>query len=568
MYGCAFFGPLCDFNNKARPHIVDLMEALSGQFSFPFVGFPCGHQVSHIPESISHTSGHCGCHAESAMNLDEVVGKVAECHSGGMVLDLFTEGICQASEPANRHAHGQVVPFDIAGVDVLRVGVTRNGVTLATKTNRGTVTLLSAFCDAVDLDQLGVVDISTEGSINGLDVQLQSIASELDAIRQSAGQILDKVPSGNRVALANQPAGDQLGIGIDCGPEPCIACAGVLGCDVFGDGLLFAVAKGPALINLHSFALEVLENSVLVLGAERANLKDQPHHGSFRHAGYAHGGTDGIAFNQATDELGALFRSEAVHVSIMRYRLRIVKHFADLLLDYFCGCSQEALSLAHRARAAVEAASLRCCSVMLAARRLPPILPPLRPIWAMSCDTTLLVNSGSSGFSAGLSPVSLLTAMIPAWNSSSGSLRERFRIHFQLGTLRRLASSSRKFKVAHYLDFRKKDAAVNAQNQATGCVEQRARSRAVVIAAIRLALTGDILEGTIRRNLPDAVVLAVGHVQISGGIKGQPRWPMQKRGNGGRTVGHIAIQTIARHRINDPGTIEMPDSEVPSVHDV
>src|ERR1017187_3029540 len=109
---------------------------------------------------------------------------------------------------------------------------------------------------------------------------------------------------------------------------------------------------------------------------------------------------------------------------------------------------QDALSFAHRARAAVEAASLRCCSVMLAARRLPPILPPLRPIWAMSCDTTVLVNSGSSGFSAGLSPVSLLTAMIPAWNSSSGSLRERFRIHFQLGTLRRLASSSRKFKVA------------------------------------------------------------------------------------------------------------------------
>ena len=165
MYGCAFFGTLFDFNNKARPHIVDLMEALSGQFSFPFVGLPCGHQVSHIPESISHTSSHCGCHAESAMNLDEVVGKVAECHSGGMVLDLFTEGICQASEPANRHAHGQVMPFDIAGVDVLRVWVTRNGVTLATKTNRGTVTLLSAFSDAVDLDQLGVVDISTEGSI-------------------------------------------------------------------------------------------------------------------------------------------------------------------------------------------------------------------------------------------------------------------------------------------------------------------------------------------------------------------------------------------------------------------
>jgi|ERR1017187_3976385 hypothetical protein len=289
--------------------------------------------------------------------------------------------------------------------------------------------------------------------INGLDVQLQSIASELDAIRQSACKVLDEVAGAVRIALTNQPAGYELGIGINSSPEPRIACTGVLGCDIFGNGLLFAVAKGPALINLHPFALEILENSVLVLGTERANLEDQPHDGLFRHAGYAHGGADGIAFDQATDDLGALFRSEAVHASIMRYRLRIVKQFAHVFQDYFGDCFQEALSFAHRARAAIEAASLRCFSVMLAARRFPPILPPLRPIWAMSCETTDLVNFGSSGFSADPLPVSLLTAMIPAWNSSCGSLRERFRIQFQLGTLRRLASSPSKFKVAHYRLF-------------------------------------------------------------------------------------------------------------------
>ena len=111
---------------------------------------------------------------------------------------------------------------------------------------------------------------------------------------------------------------------------------------------------------------------------------------------------------------------------------------------------QDALSFAHRARAAVEAASLRCCPVILAARRLPPILPPLRPIWAMSCDTTDLVNFGSAGFSAGLSPVSLLTARMPAWNSSSGAVRERFCIRLQRGMFRRRLSSPWKFKVAHY----------------------------------------------------------------------------------------------------------------------
>src|SRR5579871_758557 len=66
----------------------------------------------------------------------------------------------------------------------------------------------------------------------------------------------------------------------------------------------------------------------------------------------------------------------------------------------------DACRLAHRAFAALEAASLRCSSVILAARRLPPILPPLRPIWAMSCDTTDLVNFGSWEGS-GVFPVSL-----------------------------------------------------------------------------------------------------------------------------------------------------------------
>ena len=111
---------------------------------------------------------------------------------------------------------------------------------------------------------------------------------------------------------------------------------------------------------------------------------------------------------------------------------------------------QDALALPHRARAAIEAAALRCSSVILAARRLPPIFPPLRPIWAMSCDARDLVSFGSWGFSAGAFPVSLLTAMIPAWNSSSGSLRERFRIRYQLGTVGRVASSLWKTKVAHY----------------------------------------------------------------------------------------------------------------------
>ena len=130
----------------------------------------------------------------------------------------------------------------------------------------------------------------------------------------------------------------------------------------------------------------------------------------------------------------------------MRYRLRISQAFGEALLKFF----QDSWRLvSHRARAAMEAASLRFSGVMFAARALPPFLPPLRPIWAMRCDTTDLVNLGS-GEGPEEFPVSLFTAMMPAWNSSSGWLRERFRIYLQRGTSEGLTSTGRNPKVAHY----------------------------------------------------------------------------------------------------------------------
>lgn len=72
-----------------------------------------------------------------------------------------------------------------------------------------------------------------------------------------------------------------------------------------------------------------------VPSAVRIAARNQACDGLLSNPRHADGGADGTAFNQATDDLGALFRSEAVHASIMRYRLRIVKHFSDLFRDYF-----------------------------------------------------------------------------------------------------------------------------------------------------------------------------------------------------------------------------------------
>ena len=268
------------------------------------------------------------------MYLDEVVGEVSQGNGRDMILDLFRKGVSQSGKPACSHPHAEVMTFDIAGVDVLRVGRPGNRVALTTKAHGGAVALLSIVRDAVDLHQHRVVDIARKRLIDRLDVKLQSIAGKLDATRKTAGEVFDKVSGTLRIALANQPARYQLRIGVNRGPKPRIARAGVLRCDIWRNILLLGVAKRPALVNLHPLAFEVLKHAVLVVGTKGTYLEDQPHDGLFGHAGYADSGADGIAFDQATDDFGALFGSEPVHTSSMPDGSRIVKTFEKITSKY------------------------------------------------------------------------------------------------------------------------------------------------------------------------------------------------------------------------------------------
>ena len=109
----------------------------------------------------------------------------------------------------------------------------------------------------------------------------------------------------------------------------------------------------------------------------------------------------------------------------------------------------DACRLAHRALAAFRALRRRCSGVMLAARALPPILPPSRPSSDRICERRERTGCSDSGL-LGRSPSNLWTAIKPACTSSSGSLPDGFRIHLKRGTIRRLASSLWKTKVAHY----------------------------------------------------------------------------------------------------------------------
>src|ERR1035437_7806378 len=298
-----------------------------------FIGLPCGNQVSHFPEPIGHTSSHRRSRAESAMNLDEVVCEVPERNRRRVVLDLFRECVSQPRESANRHPNREIVTLDITAVDVLRVRGSGNRVALAAKARSGAVALLSVVGDSVDLNQHRVVNVAAERLVNRLNVEFQAIAGKLDAIGQPPRKIFDEVSRAVRVALRNKPTGYQLGIGVNRGPEPRIASAGVLLGHIRRNVLLLGVHKRPAFIHLHPFAVQVTECPVLVIGAEGANRDNQADDGLLGNSRHTNGGANRASLNQATDDLGALFRSEAVHVSIMREPLTHVKTFGGLFPD-------------------------------------------------------------------------------------------------------------------------------------------------------------------------------------------------------------------------------------------
>jgi hypothetical protein len=77
---------------------------------------------------IGKTSGHSGRRAERLVNTAEVVVEEIEGHGANQVLDLLGEAVCQAGKPPHAHPHGKVLPLNVTGGDVVRIGSAKNDI--------------------------------------------------------------------------------------------------------------------------------------------------------------------------------------------------------------------------------------------------------------------------------------------------------------------------------------------------------------------------------------------------------------------------------------------------------
>ena len=169
----------------------------------------------------------------------------------------------------------------------------------------GAVARLWRVADAtVNLLQHRIINIRSERIFDRAQIGAVSVRCKLNAMCQAVCQIVHEVIRATRIALANEPAGNQFRVRTNCSPSPNIACALFLH---FNGAILFLCSdETPNLIGLEALTFQIHESSVLILGAGATEIAEKFHDCIFRDASHARGGTNAVALNQAGNNLRSL----------------------------------------------------------------------------------------------------------------------------------------------------------------------------------------------------------------------------------------------------------------------
>ena len=249
---------------------------------------------------------------QGRVNSGKIVVHHVERHGGGVVLDLLRERVRKPSEPAHTHAYREVLSFDVAGRNVFRVWISDNANFFAAGADSQAVSLLAFRLVAIILHEPCIVHVFAECLHDGIQVRCQPVRSKLHAIRKAGRHIGNEYVSSLGIALAKDPARNELRIGIDCRPGPHVA-SDALFRHVFSHLFLLAVAERPNFIDLNPLTSEIAECSILEFRASRAEFHQQFVDGVAGNARDPSRRAHRIAVHQTPNHHDSLFRTQLVH---------------------------------------------------------------------------------------------------------------------------------------------------------------------------------------------------------------------------------------------------------------
>ena len=142
---------------------------------------------------------------------------------------------------------------------------------VSAKTLRRAVALVPFGIVAVDLDQLHVVHVAAIRARNGVQIHLVAVRRQFDSITQTAFHVLKKLRRGPSFPPAHQPANNELGICVDGGRRPYVACNPLL--TAILSVMFFSLQQQKFLIDLYALRSDITNRGVLVLRAGVANFR-------------------------------------------------------------------------------------------------------------------------------------------------------------------------------------------------------------------------------------------------------------------------------------------------------
>src|ERR1700677_4371517 len=130
-----------------------------------------------IADSSSYSRGN----SQGLVYPAEVIKHEVESKRMLMVLDFFGESVGQASEAPQVHPHGEILPLDVTGRDMVPVGVANDGSCHRSDALRWTVArfILTGLV-TVHFDEHRVVNFGAEGIFNGIKINTVSVRGELN----------------------------------------------------------------------------------------------------------------------------------------------------------------------------------------------------------------------------------------------------------------------------------------------------------------------------------------------------------------------------------------------------
>ncbi|HTD21349.1 MAG TPA: hypothetical protein VK738_01770 [Terriglobales bacterium] len=210
------------------------------------------------------------------MNSTVIIKSKMQSNGSFQIAQFLREGIGQSGKPSHCHSHSEILSFDIAGTDMLRVRVSLSdlGYRLhdwAWGVFRFAVMLAIV---AVQLHKLREINVSAKRVLNGAYVKAKTVCGDLYAIGQTLREIVNQDICRTLGAFAYNKRRNQFCLRVNGHENPLVANFGSI---ILSDSSLFLKAERPDFIALNEFAGKFPHSSVQQLGAALAcqNQKTQ-----------------------------------------------------------------------------------------------------------------------------------------------------------------------------------------------------------------------------------------------------------------------------------------------------